>query len=301
MRGRADRAWLGLSVALGLLLGAPKAQAEDDAVARGAYVFHAAGCLGCHTDVKNKGPALAGGRALKTPFGTFYGPNITPDPDHGIGSWSEAEFIRALREGRAPDGSHYFPAFPYPAFTGMSDQDMRDLWAYLRAQPAVAEPSRPHDLRFPFGWRFAVTFWKWLYFEPGPMAPEEAKSEAWNRGAYLVRALGHCGECHTPRDALGGLKTDMWLAGAQEGPEGGSVPNITPDSETGLGKWSKDDFLFLLQIGLTPSGDVVGGQMGEVVDNTTSKLTDQDRAAMVDYLRSLPPVQNKIEPKKTKK
>ncbi|HEY5598718.1 MAG TPA: cytochrome c, partial [Kiloniellales bacterium] len=176
-----------------------------DAVARGAYVFRAAGCYACHTDSKNKGAPLAGGRALVTPFGTFYTPNITPDPATGIGAWPVADLARALREGLAPDGSHFYPAFPYTSYTGMIDQDVGDLRAYLMAQPPVVQANRPHELYLPFRLRALVSVWKWLFFTPGRLAEEPTRDAAWNRGAYLVQALGHCGECHTPRDALGGL------------------------------------------------------------------------------------------------
>ncbi len=179
----------------------------------------------------------------------------------------------------------------------MTDGDIRDLKAYLFAQPPVPRPNTPHDLRFPFGWRFLVTFWKWLYFLPGPMEAQADKPASWNRGAYLAQALGHCGECHTPRDRLGGMKDDMLFAGTNEGTEGGTVPNITPEPETGIGKWSTDDVLFLLQIGLTPEGDVVGAQMGEVVEGT-GKLTPEDRSAIAEFLRALAPIRNRIEKKK---
>ena len=209
--------------------------AQGDAK-RGEYLSKAGGCLGCHTveakDAKEKPVPYAGGRALKTPFGTFYGPNITPHPEAGIGRWSEADFMRAMREGRRPDGSNYFPAFPYPSFTLITDADLRDLWAYLRSLPQSSRPSEPHDLGFLYRWRFLVGAWKWLYFTPGPFAPEPGKSAQLNRGAYLVRALGHCGECHTPRNFLGGPKKDRFLAGAKD-----IAPNLTP---TRLGKKSGD-------------------------------------------------------------
>lgn len=264
------------------------------AAARGAYLLAAAGCAGCHTDVKGQGPPLAGGRALKTPFGTFYGPNITPDPELGIGKWSFADFRRAMRFGRAPDGGHYFPVFPYPSFTGMTDADLADMWAYLREVPPVARRNRPHDVAFPFSWRLPMAGWKWLFFDPGPFVPDPARSSEWNRGAYLVRAVAHCGECHTPRDRLGVLDRARHLAGTAAGPDGGPVPNITSDPETGIGRWTVADVTYLLAIGLLPDGDVVGDSMGEVVENGTSKLTDADRAAIAAYLLSVAPVRNKV-------
>ncbi|MBI4183048.1 MAG: cytochrome c [Proteobacteria bacterium] len=274
---------------------APAAKAaEEDPVARGERVFAAAGCYACHTDVKGGGGPLAGGRALKTPFGIFHTPNITPDRETGIGAWGEADFIRALREGLARDGGHYFPAFPYASYSGMSDRDAADLWAYLRTVPPARRENRPHDLGFPFGIRALVGVWKWLYFAPGRFRPDPARGEAWNRGAYLVQALGHCGECHTPRDLLGGPKREMVLAGTSAGPEGGKVPNITPDEETGIGKWSEGDIVSLLEIGMTPDGDVVGDTMGEVVRHATGKLPKEDLKAIAIYLKSIPAVRNRV-------
>ena len=261
-------------------------------VQRGEYLFHAGGCLGCHTDTKNNGAPLAGGREIKTPFGSFYGPNITPHPTSGIGSWSEEQFRGALRDGVRPDGAHYFPAFPYTSFTGMSDADIGDLWAYLRTVPPVAQPNKPHGLGFPFNIRLAMIGWKALFFTPGPFKPDPAKSHEVNRGAYLVNALGHCGECHTPRNLAGGLDRSKWLAGGVIAE--GVAPNLTPHPETGLGKWSDGDFADLLKMGMTSDGDFVGGEMAEVVKETTGKLTDADLKAVIAYLRSLPPVENRV-------
>lgn len=262
--------------------------ADKDAVARGAYIFQTAGCLGCHTDEKAGGKPLAGGRALKTPFGTFYTPNITPDPVNGIGRWTDAEFIRAFREGVRPDGAALFPAFPYASYTRMTDRDLLDLKAYLFAQPALAVANKPHDVSPPFSWRFLLPAWQFLYLTPGPVPDDKAKPAVWNRGRYLVDALGHCGECHTPRSALGGMESDRYLAGNPDGPEGDKVPNITSHPKKGLGGWSDGDIGMLLEMGMTPEGDVVGGSMGEVIRNTTSKLTAEDRAAVVTYLKSVP-------------
>ena len=254
---------------------------------RGAYLAKAGGCVGCHTETKKDAVPFAGGRALKTPFGTFYGPNITPHPDAGLGRWSEADFMRAMRLGLRPDGAHYFPAFPYPSFTRVIDADLRDLWAYLRTLPASARPSQAHDLRFPFGWRFLVAGWKWLFFSPGPFSANPQQSPLVQRGAYLVEALSHCGECHTARNFLGGPKRDRPLAGAAKGPEGDRIPNLTPAR---LKKWSDADLKGFLQTGLTPDGDVAAETMGEVVRNTTGELTPADLASMIAYLRSLPAI-----------
>lgn len=261
-----------------------------DPVAYGEYVFRAGGCLECHTDTKNKGAALAGGRELATPYGAFYSPNITPDPETGIGRWTEAQFITAMREGKAPDGAPYFPAFPYTSFTKATDEDLRALWAYLKTQPAVSQPNRGHDLQFPFGIRSLMWGWRLLFFEAGAFKPDPAKPAEWNRGAYLVEALAHCGECHTPRNRLGGLQSDMRFAGSADNAEGERVPNITPHPKSGIGSWSEKDIAGYLGSGMTPDGDFAGGLMGDVIEHSTKYLTEQDRLAMAVYLKSLPPV-----------
>lgn len=272
--------------------------ADEAAVARGKYLFDAAGCAGCHTDVANKGAALAGGRALKTPFGVFISPNITPDREHGIGAWSDADFRRALRLGVTPDGRAYFPVFPYTSYTGITDEDVADLKAYLFSLPPSPQPNRPHAVKPPFGWRFLVPFWKRLFFTPGPFRPDAERDARWNRGAYVVEALAHCGECHTPRNLLGAMREDMRLAGTRDGPEGGVIPNITPDAETGIGKWSDGDLKSLLTTGMLPDFDFVGGGMGEVVRNTTSRLGAADLEAVIAYLRALPPIRHDLRTKK---
>ena len=262
------------------------AAAQSDAK-RGAYLAKAAGCVGCHTEAKNDATPYAGGRALKTPFGTFYGPNITPHLSAGLGRWTEADFLRAMRMGVRPDGAHYFPAFPYPSFTRITDADLRDLWAYLRSLPPSARASLTHDLRVPFGWRFLVAGWKWLFFSPGAFSADPKQSPLLQRGAYLVGALGHCGECHTARNFLGGPKHERALAGAAKGPNGDRVPNLTPAK---LKKWNDGELKSFLQTGLTPDGDVAAETMGEVIRNTTSELTPDDLAAAIGYLRSLAPI-----------
>ena len=258
---------------LGLLFFALPALAQGDAK-RGEYLSKAGGCVGCHTEAREGAVPYAGGRALETPFGVFYGPNLTPHAEAGLGRWSETDFVRAMREGRRPDGAHYYPAFPYTSFTKISDADLRDLWAYLRSLKPDARESRPHELKWPYRWRFLLAVWKWLFFEPGPVAL--------GRGAYLVQALGHCGECHTPRNWLGAMNTDRFLAGV---PGDDGSPNLTPAR---LKKWSDGELKDFLGSGLTPDGDVAGDTMGEVIRNTTSQLTSQDLDAVVAYLRSLP-------------
>jgi mono/diheme cytochrome c family protein len=263
--------------------------ADEAAVERGDAVFNAADCVGCHTDVKGGGKRLAGGRPLATPFGTFFSPNITPDKETGIGAWSLADFERALRHGVSPEGGYYFPVFPYPSFTKLRDEDVADLYAYLMAQPPVAQRNKRHQVGLPFRWRFLQAGWRLLFFDEGRFQPVAGKDAEWNRGAYLVEAAAHCGECHTPRNLLGGLKTSRFLSGDPHGPDGQKVPNITSDPESGIGKWSVDDIVELLKSGQTPEFDFVGGGMGEVV-NGTKLLSDADRRAIAVFIKSVPPI-----------
>ena len=197
-----------------------------------------------------------------------------------------------MRHGRAPDGSHYFPSFPYTSYTRMTDEDLKALWDYLKSQPGVTRENKDHDLSPPFGWRWTVRFWNWLYLDKGP-------EKGWSRGRYVAEALSHCHECHTPRGSLGGRDDDMAYAGTKRNPEGITVPNITPDPETGIGKWGAGDFDMLLTIGMLPDGDFVGGVMGESVSHSTSKMTPKDRQALIDYLMNRPAIKNRVESKKS--
>lgn len=276
-----NRRIVSLLTFLALLAAIFPARAQD--AKRGEYLAAAGGCLACHTEEKKGAEPFAGGSALKTPFGSFFAPNITPHPQAGIGAWKEADFMRALRDGVRPDGAHYYPAFPYASYTRIVDSDLRDLYAYFRSLPPSAHASQAHDLKFPFGFRFLNMIWKWLFFTPGPFVPDAAKSQELNRGAYLVQALGHCGECHTPRNFLGAPKRDRFLAGGK-GPDDKSIPNITP---TRLKNMSDGDLLQYLQTGITGDGDVAAAPMSEVITNTLAKLTTPDINAVVAYLRSL--------------
>jgi len=283
----------------GLLCAAPLGVPADTAMAdplvmRGEYIYRAAGCYGCHTDEKHGGKRLAGGHALETPFGTFYSPNITPDPETGIGRWLEQDFIRALREGQSPAGDNFYPSFPYPSYTKLTDEDLHALWVYIKTQPPVNQVNRKHDLKWFARARSFVGSWKGLYFTPGVYKSDPAKSAAWNRGAYLAEAAAHCGECHTPRTALGGIKIEMHYAGTRDGPEGSVVPNITPDKKTGIGRWSKNDVVTYLETGMTPDGDLAGDLMAEVIDNGLKYLSKDDLAAIAEYVLSLPPVVHSV-------
>jgi mono/diheme cytochrome c family protein len=272
----------------------------DSELERGRRVFHATGGCSCHTNYPGEGdeaPLLAGGRPLETPFGVFYSTNITNDSETGLGRWSDADFIRAMREGLSPEGQHYFPVFPYTSFTGLSDQDLIDLKAYLASLPAIKRANRDPDAPFPFSWRATLTGWKWLNFEPRRIEREEGRSPEWNRGHYLVHAAAHCGECHTPRTLTGGLDRSMWLAGSREGPEGELAPNITPHEETGIGRWSVPDLVWYLEMGIKPDGDDTQGLMSEVIEHGYTNLPASDLEAIATYLKSLPAIENDVRQK----
>jgi mono/diheme cytochrome c family protein len=296
-RHRALRGWrriVGTSAIAAVLAGASGANAQTVSAERGKYIFDAAGCYGCHTETN--GPALAGGVELRTPFGTFFGPNITPDPETGIGKWSNEDFIRALREGLSPGGDHYFPVFPYSSFTKMTTQDMLDLKAYLATIAPVKKSNREHDVSFPFSTRVALGPWKTFNFDAGEYKPDQSRDPKWNRGAYLVEALTHCGECHTPRGRLGGLDRSQWMSGARM-PVGDLVAsNLTPD-KTGLADWSEADIVDALESGTLPQGGTFGGEMAEVVKNSTSRMRPEDREAIAVYLKSLPALPTQVQPK----
>lgn len=284
-----------------LPLAAVRGESDDAAIRRGEYIFNASGCYGCHTDVKGKGAPLAGGRRLKTPFGDFLGPNITPDPDRGIGGWTLADFTRAMREGVSPAGDPYYPAFPYTSFSRMADTDIADLWAYLQTVEPSDTENQAHELDLPYGWRWLIGIWRMLYFAPGefqagdpPQSVADEDHEDWKRGAYLVRVPGHCGECHTPRGWLGAMDESLFLAGSEDGAEGEPVPNITPDPATGLGGWSLSEIEDYLSIGMDPDGDFAGGAMADVIEHGTGRLTPEDRRAMAVFLKSVTPIARKV-------
>jgi mono/diheme cytochrome c family protein len=250
----------------------------------GAYLFDAAGCLACHT--AEGGQPLAGGRAFETPYGVFYSPNISPDPETGIGKWSRTDFIKALKHGEAPDGSAYFPVFPYPSYRLMSDADAGSLFNHLQTLAPQPQKNLEHDLPWWLA-RWMMKLWQWLIQEEPPSPPA---NPVLSRGRYLVDALGHCGECHTPRNWAGVSDRGRYLAGSKNGPEGESVPNITPFRGGGIGKWDADDLRHFLESGELPNGDYAGSLMTEVIDNSTSKLSASDREAMIGYLRSVPAI-----------
>jgi mono/diheme cytochrome c family protein len=246
----------------------------------------AADCAGCHTDGKAHGAPLAGGPAMETAFGVFYAPNITPDKVNGVGAWSAQDFRQAMRKGKGRHGEYLYPVFPYASFSGMSDQDIADLWAHLKTVTPVARPSHPHQVKFPFNIRALLMGWRMLYFREGPLEPVAGKSAEWNRGRYLVEAVAHCQECHTPRNALGGMDRKSAFAGNPDGPDGQKAPNITSDPK-GIGHWSASELDDMLVDGVKPNGDYLAGGMPLVVAGT-SKLSNEDRQAMIVYLKSIP-------------
>jgi mono/diheme cytochrome c family protein len=264
-------------------------------LANGLTTFNAGGCSSCHA-VPNQPDRLrlGGGLAIASPFGTFYVPNISPDPNDGIGRWTEADFVTAVQKGTSPTGVHYFPAFPYTSYQHAKLEDVRDLFAYLKTLAPVSGKVRDHDMRFPFSIRRNVGVWKFLFMDGKPFVADAARSAQWNRGAYLVNSLGHCVECHSPRNFLGGIVAAQRFAGGPD-PEGeGWVPNIT---QKGLAEWSAKDIEYFLETGQMPDGDSAGGSMARVIKNT-SQLSPEDRAGIADYIKSLAPVDGPPKPKK---
>jgi mono/diheme cytochrome c family protein len=260
----------------------------------GKTMFFAGGCASCHMTPKQEDKTrLGGGMALKTKFGTFYPPNISPDPNDGIGGWSEADFVTAVWKGTSPDGRNYYPAFPYTSYQRMKMEDVRDLFAYLKTLPPMLGTAPPHELLFPYNVRRALGGWKFLFLDGKQFRPNPANSKKWNRGAYLVNGPGHCAECHSPRNVFGVIIASQRFAGGPD-PEGGDgwVPNIT---RAGLGKYSEQVIERILTTGELPDGDTVGGFMGKVVGNL-AQLPPADRAAMAAYIKSLPAVASPKHP-----
>jgi mono/diheme cytochrome c family protein len=249
-------------------------------VARGQYLLRLGACVSCHT--AKGGPELAGGPALPTPFGTFYGPNITSDKEHGIGGWTLAQFSKAMSDGEGPEGNLY-PAFPYQHYTLMSDQEIADLFAALMATTPVATLSKPHEVSFPFNLRLALSGWKNLFFRPARYEADSVHSEQWNRGRYLVEGPGHCVMCHSPRNVLGAIDAGTELTGNPAGGTGGKAPALTAARLTERG-YDVASLASALNDGFTPDFNVLGGAMGEVIADGTSHWTEADRDAVATYL-----------------
>ncbi|TCN30761.1 c-type cytochrome [Sinorhizobium americanum] len=303
MRGRAGRLLSGLvllaAVGAGAFWWLTKPAPWDAAhweglgepdLANGERVFWAGGCTSCHAAPRAEDDArlvLSGGRPLKSPFGTFYPPNISPDETAGIGGWTLAEFGNAMTRGVGRNGEHLYPSFPFGSYARMTAKDINDLYGYMRTLPKSANVTPPHDLPFPYNIRLALGGWKLLYLTDEPRVQVDSADPKLARGQYLVEGPGHCGECHTPRDALGGFEAGRWLAGAPN-PEGeGRIPDITPGSRS-IGGWSASDIASYLETGFTPEYDSVGGSMVEVQKNM-AKLPASEREAIAAYLKALPP------------
>lgn len=264
-----------------------QADAESsDLLKRGAYLARAGDCIACHTADKSR--PYAGGLPINTPFGTIYTPNITPDPDTGIGRWTDADFVRAMHEGVGKGGEHLYPAFPYTEYTRVAERDVLAIRAYLKTLTPIHYTPPRNDLQFPFNQRWLLFFWKLFNFREGRFVPNPQQSPQWNRGAYLVEGLAHCEECHTPRNFMQGLKTSDRLSGEVQA--GWHAFNITPDKTSGIGHWSDDDLVRYLSVGAVPGRANAAGPMAEVVADSTQFLTNEDLRSIGIYLRSVPPV-----------
>jgi mono/diheme cytochrome c family protein len=257
---------------------------EPALIARGAYLARAGNCMGCHSEPG--APPYAGGRSIATPFGAVVASNLTPHPTHGLGGWTARDFWRALHHGRSRDGRLLYPAFPYTSYTLVSRADADALFAYLQSLPPVDQPNRAHDLRWPFNTQAALAVWRALYFSPTTFEPEPAQSAEWNRGAYLVRGLGHCAACHSSRNALG-ASSPLDLAGGLIPMQNWYAPSLNSPAEAGVSRWPLAHVLALLKTGVSPSGSAQG-PMAEVVLHSTQHLRDEDLRAMAVFLRALP-------------
>ena len=296
-----------LAIALALIGGAvfwfltmPRTLAASDLpdhlpdAVNGAYMFAAGGCTSCHAAPGAKGDeklALAGGLVLATPFGDFTVPNISPDREHGIGAWTLAEFVTSMKLGIGRNGEHLYPAFPYTAYQRMRVEDIIDIKAYLDTLPQVATSAPPHDLSFPFNIRRGLGLWQLLYVDGKTLEPDPDKSAELNRGAYLVRGPGHCGQCHSPRNFFGGIIASRAYSGGPATEGDGTIPNLTPDPETGIGDWSAAEIAESLATGFKPDFDSFGSSMADVQENM-AMLTPEDRDAIAGYLKSLPPIRS---------
>jgi mono/diheme cytochrome c family protein len=255
-------------------------------VERGTYVVRIAGCVTCHT--AKGGVPFAGGRALETPFGTFHAPNITPHKTAGIGAWTDEQFLRAVMEGEGIHGEQLYPVFPYTSYSRMTPEDVLSIKAYLFSLAPADLRAPANELSFPYSWRALMKAWKVLFFDGAqPLEEDPSRSKAWNRGRYLVVAPGHCGECHTPRNFLGAPDQDSALRGNSDGPDGWAVPALVGPSKGSFAQWSVEEISEYLKTGGKPDFDSSQGPMKEVIEENTRFLTDEDRAAMAEFLKSL--------------
>ncbi|WP_162252448.1 MULTISPECIES: cytochrome c [unclassified Rhizobium] len=287
-----EREWSYLALCLSLLA-CPSASSAQEKLAAGAdaagiekgeYLARAGDCIACHTAPES--PTFSGGRPMPTPFGTLYTSNITPDPATGIGKWTADDFYETMHNGRYPDGGLLYPAMPFASYTKVTREDSDAIYAYLRTIDPVVHKNREHELSFPYNNRSLVLGWRTLFFSEGEFQPDEDKSVEWNRGAYLVEGLGHCGMCHTPINALGGSSDSEAFKGGLIPMQNWYAPSLTSNKEAGLGDWSIKDITDLLQKGVSARGAVYG-PMADVVYNSLQYLTDEDTVAMAVYLKSI--------------
>jgi mono/diheme cytochrome c family protein len=285
--GAAILVWLLLPSRAAVSIPAGVTSAAPGMAERGAYLVRAAGCVSCHWDKKRDGQPFAGGLALKTPFGTFHSPNITPDKRTGIGSWSDEDFVRAVTTGQGAHGEELYPVFPYTSFSAMVVEDVLAIKAYLFSLAPVDAPRRADEVSFPFSWRALMKGWKLLFFDgAAPLANDASRDATWNRGRYLA-AVGHCGECHTPRNFFGALVATKKLQGNPSGLEGWKVPALAGAGAREFVQWSVEEIAEYLKSGTKPDFDMAQGPMAEVVEDATKHLTDDDRRALALYLKSL--------------
>jgi mono/diheme cytochrome c family protein len=277
---------------------------KDQKNARGKYIFNSSGCMNCHSPDRNL--PLTGGRKMETSFGTFYTPNISSDKKFGIGSWTDEQFLTAVKRGISPEGQYYYPSFSFASYSKLTDEDVLAMRAYMNTLPSYQNQNKPHDIKFPLNQRKILLAWRALNFRKkhvssadenvfkyqGTFRPHNDKSKEWNNGAYLAEASLHCTECHTPRNKLGGLVVNKWMAGGIVQDEEKPAVNITSDKDSGLGKWSKEDWKTFLTDGSTPDGGDVGGEMYRIVKYGTAKLTESDLDDVITYLQDLKAVHN---------
>lgn len=268
----------------------PEVTSEDPVFLRGAQLYRTASCVGCHSPPFAEATHLGGGRDLPTIFGVFYAPNISPDREHGIGSWTEADFTRALRDGRAPDGHRYWPTFPYMAYTKMAPDDVHALWVYVSAQPAVPTPNRPHEVKPLYATPGMLGLWRSMAFHRGALEPVPTESEAWNRGRYLVEAVSYCNECHTPRSSLGLVQKRHYLAGGANPAKADVHPNLTSDPDVGIGTWTEAQIVTYLKTAEKPDGTVTDPHdiMAEKIHDSFAHHSDTDLQAIATYLKAQP-------------
>ena len=278
-------AWLNVRGEAPVSEALPTSVPAAELVTRGAYLARAGNCAACHTE--RGGAPFAGGKGIATPFGTIYAGNITPDVETGIGRWSADHFWRAMHHGRSRDGRLLYPAFPYPEYTQVTREDSDALYAFLRAQPPVQQANRVHALRFPYDSQLALAVWRALFFSPGEFRPDTSKSAEWNRGAYLVRGLGHCVACHAPRNAFGATDSKLELSGGLIPMQNWYAPSLASPAEAGVQAWSREEIVRFLKDGATSKAAAMG-PMAEVVFSSTQHLTREDLGAMATFLRELP-------------